>query len=177
MRLRGIFPKVCFIASGVVGSFCSKRTWPASSITQKNDQRSPRSKPIVSFCSLKISLLNACTVLVFFIAGLLSVALRARRPLGAYRIPPETGLLIPSDKRAYRQLGTRQIPHDGKQKSVHGNERLCYKAVESSTLGGPNRCAHSALPSSRSHVSYSRARAARTRRLPQTPVRRWHRRR
>ena len=47
----------------------------------------------------KISLLNACTVLVFFIAGLLSVALRARRPLGAYRIPPETGLLIPSDKR------------------------------------------------------------------------------
>jgi hypothetical protein len=42
--------------------------------------------------------LNACTVLVFFIAGLLSVALRARRPLGAYRIPPETGLLIPSDK-------------------------------------------------------------------------------
>jgi hypothetical protein len=35
----------------------------------------------------------------FFIAGLLSVALRARRPLGAYRIPPATGLLIPSEKR------------------------------------------------------------------------------
>src|ERR1700681_3794143 len=33
------------------------------------------------------------TVLFFFIAGLLSVALRARRRLGAYRIPPETGLL------------------------------------------------------------------------------------
>src|SRR6202521_1107628 len=41
-------------------------------------------------------------VLIFFIAGLLSVALRARRSLGAYRIPPETGLLIPSDKGNYR---------------------------------------------------------------------------
>src|SRR5258706_5996027 len=34
-------------------------------------QRSPRSTPIVSFCSLKISLPNTCTVLIFFIAGLL----------------------------------------------------------------------------------------------------------
>ena len=29
MRLRGIFQKVCFIASDVVGSFRSKMTWPA----------------------------------------------------------------------------------------------------------------------------------------------------
>ena len=43
-------------------------------------------------------------VLISFIAGLLSVALRARRPLGAYRIPPQTGLLIPSDKRCDRKL-------------------------------------------------------------------------
>src|ERR1700674_4159356 len=43
-------------------------------------------------------------VLIFFIASLLSFALRARRPLGAYRIPPETGLLIPSDKRRYRKV-------------------------------------------------------------------------
>jgi hypothetical protein len=35
------------------------------------------------------------TVLIFFIAGLL-FAPRARRSLGAYRIPLETGLLIPS---------------------------------------------------------------------------------
>jgi hypothetical protein len=34
-------------------------------------------------------------VLIFFIAGLL-FAPRARRSLGAYRIPLETGLLIPS---------------------------------------------------------------------------------
>src|SRR5258705_5735376 len=34
-------------------------------------QRSPRSTPIVSCCSLKISLPNTCTVLIFFIAGLL----------------------------------------------------------------------------------------------------------
>src|ERR1700692_3965137 len=64
---------------------------------------------MVSFCSLKISLWNACTVLVFFIAGLLSVALRARRPLGAYRIPPETGLLIPSDKRSRRYRNVAQV--------------------------------------------------------------------
>src|SRR6266446_8184795 len=44
---------------------------PASSKTQSHDQRSPRSTPIVSFCSLKISLPNTCTVLIFFIAGLL----------------------------------------------------------------------------------------------------------
>ena len=48
-------------------------------------------------------------------AGLLSVALRARRPLGAYSIPPETGLLIPSVKRDYRILafGVRHIPRKG----------------------------------------------------------------
>jgi hypothetical protein len=53
---------------------------------------------MVSFRPLKISLWNACTVLDFFIAGFLSVALQARRPLGAYRIPLETGLLTPSEK-------------------------------------------------------------------------------
>jgi len=36
-------------------------------------------------------------VLLFFIAGLLYLAPRARRSLGAYRIPLETGLLIPSE--------------------------------------------------------------------------------
>jgi len=50
-------------------------------------------------------------VIVFFIAGLLSVALRARRPLGAYRIPPETGLLIPSDKRGSLN-GSTQHSHE-----------------------------------------------------------------
>src|SRR6202166_3443124 len=43
-----------------------------------------------------------------------SVALRARRPLGAYSIPPETGLLIPSEKRDYRNVGfwrTRNKSH------------------------------------------------------------------
>jgi hypothetical protein len=48
-------------------------------------------------CSLKISFPFVATVLIFFIAGLFSLALRARRSLGAYRIPLETGLLIPSD--------------------------------------------------------------------------------
>jgi hypothetical protein len=36
-------------------------------------------------------------VLIFFIAGLLFFVLKARRLSGAYRIPLETGLLIPSD--------------------------------------------------------------------------------
>jgi hypothetical protein len=43
-------------------------------------------------------------VLIFFIAGLL-FAPRARRSLGAYRIPLETGLLIPSGKRGDRPSG------------------------------------------------------------------------
>jgi hypothetical protein len=51
---------------------------------------------------LKISFLNVCTVLIFFIAGLLFFAPRARQSLGAYCIPLETGLLIPSGKRGSR---------------------------------------------------------------------------
>jgi hypothetical protein len=41
MRLRGIFSNARLIASGVVGSFCSKMTSPASSRTQMNEKRSP----------------------------------------------------------------------------------------------------------------------------------------
>jgi hypothetical protein len=44
---------------------------------------------------LEICIPSITTVLIFFIAGLL-FAPRARRSLGAYRIPLETGLLIPS---------------------------------------------------------------------------------
>src|SRR6266404_2483221 len=42
---------------------------------------------MVSLSSLKISLPRIATVLIFFTAGLLSLVLRARRLLGAYRIP------------------------------------------------------------------------------------------
>src|SRR5712692_7840451 len=42
---------------------------------------------MVSLGSFKISFLLVATVLIFFTAGLLSLALRARRLLGAYRIP------------------------------------------------------------------------------------------
>jgi hypothetical protein len=67
-----------------------------ASSTQYQLDRSPRSKPIVSFCSRKFLLCVAATALTFFIAGLLYL-LRFERVdnLGAYRIPPETGLLIP----------------------------------------------------------------------------------
>jgi hypothetical protein len=49
-------------------------------------------------------------VLIFFIAGLLYL-LRFERVdnLGAYRIPPETGLLIPSVNRSYRAATFRVI--------------------------------------------------------------------
>src|SRR6266571_4959781 len=42
---------------------------------------------MVSLGSLKIAFLLVATVLIFFTAGLLSLAPRARRLLGAYRIP------------------------------------------------------------------------------------------
>jgi len=45
---------------------------------------------------LKSSTLLLTTVLILSIAGLLFLAPRARRSLGAHRIPLETGLLIPS---------------------------------------------------------------------------------
>src|SRR5271157_123028 len=96
IRQRGIAAKTSFIAFGVVPSFCSLTTSPASSSTQYQLDRSPRSKPMVSFRS-KFLWLAAFAVLLFFIAGLLYL-LRFERVdnLGAYSIPSETGLLIPS---------------------------------------------------------------------------------
>jgi hypothetical protein len=96
-KLLGIPPNTSFIAFGVVPSLCSSSTSPPSSNTQYQLDRSPRSKPIVSCCSRKFLVCLASTVLIFFIAGLLYL-LRFERVdnLGAYRIPPETGILIPS---------------------------------------------------------------------------------
>ena len=71
MRLRAIRAKVCLIACAVVASFSSRMTLPDSSRTQWNDQLSPRSKPMVSWCSLKILLLFLCIMLLFCMAGLL----------------------------------------------------------------------------------------------------------
>jgi hypothetical protein len=58
-------------------------------------------------CPSKMFFPLACIVLIFRIAGLLFIVLRARRTLGAYRIPRETGLLIPSEKSACRQSSPR----------------------------------------------------------------------
>jgi hypothetical protein len=49
---------------------------------------------MVSLGAPKIMFLRVATVLIFFTAGLLSIAPRARLSLGAYRIPLETSLLI-----------------------------------------------------------------------------------
>jgi hypothetical protein len=95
--LRGMAAKTSLIAFGVVPSLCSLITSPASSTTQYQLKRSPKSNPIVNF-RLKFLLLTVAAVLLFFIAGLLYL-LRFERVdnLGAYSIPSETGLLIPSD--------------------------------------------------------------------------------
>src|SRR5262249_968469 len=97
MRHRGMLPNTCFMASGVVASLCSKTISPASFKTQYELERSPRSNPMVS-CPFKMVSPFVCIVLIFCIAGLLFV-LQARPTLGAYRIPRETGLLIPSPLR------------------------------------------------------------------------------
>ena len=49
--------------------------------------RPPRSTPMVSISALKISTRLLTAVLIFFMAGLLYPGPRARRSLGAYRIP------------------------------------------------------------------------------------------
>src|SRR4029077_11885609 len=97
IRLRGIPPNASFMAFGVVPSFCSSSNSPASFSTQYQLDRSPRSNPIVSFCSEKFLICFAAAVLTFFIAGLLYLlCFKHVDNLGAYSIPSETGLLIPS---------------------------------------------------------------------------------
>src|SRR5713101_2150487 len=49
---------------------------------------------MVSLGSFKISFPVFATVLIFFIAGLLSIALKARHSIGSVSHPVETGLLI-----------------------------------------------------------------------------------
>src|SRR6266480_6017999 len=59
--------------------------------------RSPGSNPIVSLCSEKFLICFAAAVLTFFIAGLLYLlCFEHVDNLGAYSMPSETGLLIPS---------------------------------------------------------------------------------
>jgi hypothetical protein len=68
------------MAFGVVLNFCSSNTAPDSSNTQYQLDRSPRSKPMVNFCSEIFLLAFAATVLTFFIAGLLYLLrFKARR--------------------------------------------------------------------------------------------------
>jgi hypothetical protein len=70
---------------------------PVSPNTQYQLERSPKSNPIVSFDSEKILICFATAVLTFFIAGLLYLlCFQHVDNLGAYSIPSETGLLIPS---------------------------------------------------------------------------------
>src|SRR5205823_7243543 len=98
IRLRGISPNTSLMVFGIVLSFCSRSTSPVSSSTQYQLHRSPRSKPIVSLWLSTFLIACAVAVLIFFIDGLLYL-LRFERVdnLGAYSIPSDTGLLIPSD--------------------------------------------------------------------------------
>src|ERR1700756_4015105 len=72
MRHRGRLPNPCFMASGVVASLCSKTISPASFKTQYALERSPKSNPMLS-CPSKMFFPLACIVLIFCIAGLLSL--------------------------------------------------------------------------------------------------------
>jgi hypothetical protein len=63
IRLRGTAPNTSRMAFGVVLSRCSNSTLPASSSTQYQLDRSPRSSPIVSFCSRKFFVCSAAVVL------------------------------------------------------------------------------------------------------------------
>ena len=85
------------IAFGVVLTRCSSSTQPASSNGQHQLERSPRSNPIVSFCSETFLFCFAAAVLIFFFGGLLYLlCLEHVDNLGAYGIPSETGILIRS---------------------------------------------------------------------------------
>src|ERR1035438_4049759 len=103
IRQRGMAPNASFMAFGVVPSFCSRSTSPTSSNRQYQLDRSPRSRPMVSFACEQFLICLAATVLTFFIAGLLYLlCFEHVDNLGAYSIPSETGLLIPSDFVSYR---------------------------------------------------------------------------
>jgi hypothetical protein len=97
IRQRGIAPKTSCNAFAFVRTRCSSRICPASSTMQYQLLRSPRSSPMVSLGSEIFLLCCAATVLIFFIAGLLYLlCFEHVDNLGAYSIPSETGLLIPS---------------------------------------------------------------------------------
>ena len=84
-------------AFAVVRTSCSSWIWPASSSTQYQLLRSPRSNPIVSFCCEIFLVVCVPTVLTFFIAGLLCIcALSTSITWERTASCPETGLLIPS---------------------------------------------------------------------------------
>ena len=71
---------------------------PSHPIRKYQLERSPRSNPIVGLLSGELFVCCAAVVLTFFIVGLLCL-LRFQHVdnLGAYSIPSEIDLLIPSD--------------------------------------------------------------------------------
>src|SRR6185312_3086854 len=89
----------------VVLTRCSGSTLPASSSTQHQLLRSPRSSPTVNFSCEIFLLVLAATVLTFFIAGLLYLlCLKHVDNLGAYSIPSGDR---PSHPIWYQQLSER----------------------------------------------------------------------
>ena len=73
--------------------------FPSSSSTQYELQRSPRSKPMVSWRPSTILLPLVRIVLIFCIAGLLFLCASSTSNIGSVSHPAEAGLLIPSVKR------------------------------------------------------------------------------
>ena len=95
MRHPTIAPNSFSMAGFVVATLPSAITSPFSSSTQYRLDRSPKSIPMVHFFVRAATWRLILAVLIFSTAGLLS-APPVRLSWGAYRIPLETGLLIPS---------------------------------------------------------------------------------
>jgi hypothetical protein len=96
IRLRGIPPNTSSIAFGVVPSLCCNTASPLSFNTQYQLDRSPKSKPMVSF---RIFLKRFCRRGANLLHAGLLYLLRFKRVdnLGAYSIPFwRPALLIPS---------------------------------------------------------------------------------
>ena len=94
IRLRGILPNSSRMAFGVVLTFCSTPTSPVASRTQYQLDRSPRSS-VVGLQSFHLPC--CCSADLLHCRSPLSLApSSASDDLGAYRIPSESGLIIPS---------------------------------------------------------------------------------
>jgi hypothetical protein len=103
IRQRGIAPNTSRVAFVVVPSFCSSRTSPTSSSRAVPTRSIAQVQPDGQFLLAKILRhLFHCTANLLHCRSPLSISCASKRVdnLGAYSIPSESGLLIPSDNNS-----------------------------------------------------------------------------